>query len=218
MAVHSTATVTRLRPAPALGPRHGLRSGGPVDGGREEPLISNGRLAVLMLIFSEAMLFSGLIGSFLVYKLGAPFWPPPGLPHLPLVVTSINTAILLASGVTMAMAVLAVRHNRRTALVRLLGVTLALGAIFLGVQGSEWVRLVAHGLKLSTGVYGATFYVLIGCHGFHVLCAVVWLACVLYAAARGRYNRRNFASVEICSFYWYFVCAIWPALFYLVYL
>ena len=64
--------------------------------GREAPIISNGRLAVLVLLASEAMLFAGFIGSFLVYKLSAPFWPPPGLPRLPLQVTWINTFVLLS--------------------------------------------------------------------------------------------------------------------------
>lgn len=171
-----------------------------------------------MLIATEAMLFTGLIGSFLVFKLSAPFWPPPGLPRLPLVVTWLNTAVLLSSAGAMAAAVRAVRRNRRAQLVRWLAVTLTLGATFLVVQGSEWVRLVAHGLKISSGTYGATFYTLIGCHGMHVLGAVIWLSFVLVTALRGHYSARNMAGVDVCSFYWYFVCAIWPLLFVLVYL
>ena len=93
-----------------------------------------------------------------------------------------------------------------------------LGATFLAVQGSEWVRLVAHGLKLSSGMYGATFYLLIGCHGAHVTAGMIWLACVVIAALGGRYNARNSSSVELCAVYWYFVCAVWPVLFVLVYL
>jgi heme/copper-type cytochrome/quinol oxidase subunit 3 len=93
-----------------------------------------------------------------------------------------------------------------------------LGAAFLAIQGSEWVRLVAHGLKLSSGTYGAIFYTLIGLHGAHVTAAVIWLACIAIFAMRGRYNGKNAEAVEICAVYWYFVCAIWPGLFVLVYL
>jgi cytochrome c oxidase subunit 3 len=218
MASSSTATVVKLRPRPNRQPTFG--SGPPPSGGdqKQEPIISNGRLAVLMLIASESMLFSGLIGSFLVFKLGAPFWPPPALPRLPLTLTWINTFVLLSSAVTMAMAEHAIRKVRGRRHVFLIGVTLALGATFLAVQGTEWVRLIAHGLRISSGTYGATFYTLIGCHGLHVIGAVLWLAWIFYGAAKGRYHSRNRAALEACAIYWYFVCAIWPLLFGLVYL
>ncbi len=218
MAQQSTAAVVRIRPFPAAGrPRFG---GGPPDGGgggREAPIISNGRLAVLILLASEAMLFAGFIGSFLVYKLGAPFWPPPGLPRLPIQVTWVNTFVLLASGVTMNLAVRSVRRNRLRGLRLWLGITALLGTSFLAIQGGEWIRLVAHGLHLSSGTYGATFYTLIGLHGFHVLCAVLWLLGVFVAAMLGRFTVFRHAPVEICAIYWYFVCAVWPVLFFLVY-
>jgi heme/copper-type cytochrome/quinol oxidase subunit 3 len=180
--------------------------------------ISSGRIAVLIVIASESMLFSGLIGSFLVYRLGSAFWPPPGLPRLPIQVTWGNTFILTASAFTMMLAVRAVHRNQRRLLRQWIGMTLLLGMTFLGVQGTEWVRLISHGLRLSSGAYGSTFYVLIGCHGLHVLAAVIWLACVSVVAMRGRYNAKNSAGVELCAMYWYFVCAIWPVLFGLVYL
>jgi len=191
----------------------------PYDGdGAAEPFIASGKIAVLMLIASEMMLFSGLIGPFLVYKGEAPFWPPPGLPHLPIFITWINTLVLIASGVTMYLAVQAVHQSRQRLLRRWLWVTGILGTAFLTIQGSEWVRLIAHGLKLSSGTYGATFYTLIGLHGAHVTAAVIWLACIVIAATRGRYTAKNASSIEICAMYWYFVCAIWPLLFVLVYL
>jgi cytochrome c oxidase subunit III len=184
----------------------------------ERPIIGNGMLAILMVIGSEMMLFSGLIGSFLIFRLQAPFWPPPALPKLPIVITWINTFILMSSAATMFMAVRSVHQNRQRLTRRYLAITLALGVTFLAVQGSEWVRLVEHGLKLSSGSYGGTFYLLIGCHGAHVTAGVIWLSCVAIAAFRGRYNSRNSTTVEVCGVYWYFVCAIWPVLFVLVYL
>jgi heme/copper-type cytochrome/quinol oxidase subunit 3 len=184
----------------------------------ERPFISNGLLAILMVIMSEMMLFSGLIGSFLIFRLQSAFWPPPALPRLPIAVTWVNTFILMTSAVTMFSAVRMVHQNRQRMMRRYLTATLILGATFLAVQGSEWVRLVAHGLKLSSGMYGATFYLLIGCHGAHVTAGMIWLACVVIAALGGRYNARNSSGVELCAVYWYFVCAVWPVLFVLVYL
>jgi len=217
MPSNSSAAVSRIRP---LGPvrRPGFAGYSAPGDDREQPFISSGRLAILMVIASELMLFSGLIGSFLVYRLDSTFWPPPGLPRLPIQVTWANTFVLLSSAFTMTLAVRAIRRNQRRMLRQWLGTTLALGVTFLGVQGTEWVRLVSHGLRLSSGAYGGTFYILIGCHGLHVAAGVTWLACVCAIAMRGRYSAKNCASVELCAIYWYFVCAIWPLLFGLVYL
>jgi cytochrome c oxidase subunit III len=217
MAQQSTAAVVRIKPFPGAG-RSRFGDGPPGGGdGREAPIFSNGRLAILILLASEAMLFAGFIGSFLVYKLGAPFWPPPGLPRLPLQVTWINTFVLLSSAVTMNLAVRSIRRNRPSRLRLWLGVTVVLGTTFLAVQGGEWIRLIAHGLHLSSGTYGATFYTLIGLHGFHVVCAVLWLVGVFIAAMMGRFTVFRHSPVELCAIYWYFVCAVWPLLFFLVY-
>ncbi|HKM99690.1 MAG TPA: cytochrome c oxidase subunit 3 [Candidatus Binataceae bacterium] len=211
-----TASTAKVRPLIAPQRRPSFRDAGGDE--RERPFISSGMLAVLMLIATEMMLFSGLIGSFLIFRLQAPFWPPPALPRLPLRVTWVNTGVLITSAVTMYLAVRAVHQSRQRLLRRWLIVTCMLGALFLAIQGSEWIRLVAHGLKLSSGSYGGTFYLLIGCHGLHVTAGVIWLCSVAAVAMRGRYNARNAAGVERIAAYWYFVCAIWPALFVLVYL
>jgi cytochrome c oxidase subunit III len=213
-----SASMAKVRPL--VLPRRPAGAGDLTAGGdeHEQRFISNGMIAILMLIASEMMLFSGLIGSFLIFRMQAPFWPPPNLPHLPIAISWVNTFVLLSSAGTMFLAVRAVHQNRQRLLRRWLTLTGVLGVMFLMVQGSEWVRLVAHGLRLSSGTYGATFYTLIGCHGLHVTAAVIWLVCVALAARAGRYNARNASGVELCAAYWYFVCAIWPVLFVLVYL
>lgn len=218
MAIGLTASTAKVRPlvAPIR------RSRGSDSGARgdqvEPPFISSTMLAVMIVIASEMMLFSGLIGTFLVYRMSTAFWPPPALPRLPIAVTWVNTFILLSSAVTMTLALRAVHRSRQRLTRRYLLATLGLGVTFLAVQGSEWVRLVAHGLKLSSGMYGGTFYLLIGCHGAHVTAGVIWLAGVVWFAMRGRYNARNAHAIELCAVYWYFVCAVWPLLFGLVYL
>jgi len=198
-------------------PLSGLRSVHHDPAFDSAPLISNGRLAVLILLCAEAMLFGGFIGAFLIYKLSAPFWPPPGLPRLPIAVTWANTMVLLASALTMKLAVEAARGGRRLHLRAWLTLTAALGALFVSVQGSEWVRLEAHGLHLRSGNYAATFYVLIGLHALHVVCAVLWLLGVTMAVVLARPGQDRRGAVELCAIYWYFVCAVWPLLFGLVY-
>lgn len=196
----------------------GFAGGGPPPIASEEPIVSNARLGLLMLLAAEAMFFAGLIGAFLVFRLGSATWPPPFQPRLPVGVTGINTAILLLSGLTMHLALRTVRLGRVDSLVRYLLTTALLGGLFLAIQGYEWVRLVQFGLTMSSGIYGATFYTLIGCHAVHVLGAVIWLMVVLTQARRGRFTARNHTGVELCGMYWTFVVALWPLLYGLVYL
>ena len=128
-----------------------------------------------------------------------------------------NTLVLIASGVTMVRAARAARRDDQSRPARDLAVTAVLGIVFLAVQGSEWVRLIHHGLTLSAGMYGATFYTLIGTHAAHVVGAVLWLALVWMWARRRHFTGGRDAAVDACAIYWVFVCALWVALFGLVY-
>ena len=186
----------------------------------DRPPLSNARLAILVLLGAETMLFSGLIGTFLVLRVGNVTWPPPshiGI-ELPRVVTGINTALLLISGYTMFQAWRAIQKDSVKQLRIWLLITGILGLLFLGIQGSEWVQLVREGLTLQSGVYGGIFYVLIGCHALHVLSAVIWLFIVLGMAMAGRFSADRYTGVDTCTIYWIFVVALWPILYILVYL
>jgi cytochrome c oxidase subunit III len=182
------------------------------------PAISNARLAIAILLGFESMFFAALIAAYLVFRVRTAVWPPGDLPQLPLVITWMNTGVLALSAYTMHRARGAQRDNRRRDLARALIATGVLGTVFLAVQGSEWIRLVRHGLTLSTGVYGATFYTLIGCHGLHVLAAVVWLLVVLMRAQRNRFAAPIRVPLELCAIYWFYVVGLWAVLFPLVYL
>ncbi|MFQ5521075.1 MAG: heme-copper oxidase subunit III [Candidatus Methylomirabilia bacterium] len=188
------------------------------DEDRAEPPVSNARLGMLIFLAAEAMFFAGLIGSFLVFRLGSATWPPAGQPYLPVGVTGVNTLILLFSAYTMYRAIRAIRQGDRQRLIRWLLITALLGTIFLGVQGYEWARLVHFGLTLSSGTYGATFYTLIGIHGAHVFGAVIWLLVAVAGARRNRFSATRHVGLTLCGMYWYFVVGLWPVLFTLVYL
>jgi cytochrome c oxidase subunit 3 len=190
----------------------------PAPGPEPDRPLSNARLGMLMLMVGETMLFGGLVGAFLLLRLGAAVWPPPLQPRLPVGVTAVNTLVLLLSSVTLAGALRALRRGDRGRFLRGLAVTAGLGALFLAVQGAEWARLVRFGLTVSSGVYGGAFYTLIGAHGLHVLGALSWLALVLLAARRGRYTPRAHVGASVCAMYWHFVVALWPVLYVLVYL
>lgn len=193
------------------------RLGGGPPGPTDRP-VSSGRIAIVMLIAAETMLFTGLIGAYLVLRGSAPAWPPPDQPRLPLAVTWANTAVLAVScwSITRAWMAWSARDSRRLrwALVE----STLLGGTFLVIQGSEWLRLVRHGLTVSTSLYGATFYTLIGVHGVHVAAAVVWLLVMVLRFRGDRFSMKRAAGVDLCALYWYFVCALWAVLFPLVYL
>jgi heme/copper-type cytochrome/quinol oxidase subunit 3 len=173
---------------------------------------------MLMLLGGEAMFFGGLVIAFLQLRLGAAVWPPQGQPRLPIGLTAVNTLVLLASSWTLARALRAIRADDRAGLVRWLAWTWGLGLLFLVIQGVEWARLVHFGLRVSSGIYGATFYTLIGVHAVHVLGAAAWLGGVLWLAGRGRFTQHRHVAFECCAIYWHFVVALWPVLYVLVYL
>lgn len=183
-----------------------------------QPIVSNARLAAVLIIVGESMLFAGLIGMYLVFRLSTETWPPPELPRLPVLVTALNSLVLFGSVVPMHRALRAIRRDDLVAATRLAAVTGLLGLLFLAVQGFEWVRLVSHGLTLQKGQYGGSFYVLIGCHALHVLVAVLWVVAITILAERRRFSAARHDGFEMCTIFWYFVSALWAGLFPLVYL
>ncbi len=182
------------------------------------PALDNLRLAILFFMGAEVMFFAGLISAFLVLRTSAPVWPPPLQPRLPIAVTGLNTLVLLGSSVAMHRAVRAIRLGDPVELVRRLGLAAVLGAVFLVVQGYEWLRLLGFGLTLSSSTYGATFYTLIGTHALHVLGALVWLAVTTLFAARGSFTPERSAPLRACAMYWHFVVGLWPILYLAVYI
>src|SRR5262249_60756722 len=105
-----------------------------------EPAVSNTRLAIVIVITAETMLFTGLIGMYLVFRLSAPTWPPLDLPRLPAGVAALNTLVLFASLVPLTRALRTVRRGRNPG--RGVHLAAALGAVFLGLQAPDPLRLL----------------------------------------------------------------------------
>ncbi|MBI3634950.1 MAG: heme-copper oxidase subunit III [Candidatus Rokubacteria bacterium] len=187
--------------------------------GPHGPLFDNAVLATVFFIGGETMLFGGLIFGFWILRLAAPVWPPPLQPRLPILVTGINTLVLLGSSAAVVAASRALRgRGDRGQLVRRLALAAALGTSFLVIQGYEWARLVRFGLTVSSGAYGGTFYTLIGAHGLHVFGALIWLGLTALLASQGRLLDGRRGAVRACALYWHFVVALWPILYVTVYL
>ena len=193
-------------------------SGGVIVLEEEVGRFDGAKVGMLIFLGAETMLFAGFVAAFLVFRLSAPVWPPPLQPRLPVGVTAVSTAVLLLSGYTMWRALRAARDGDDGGLGRSLALTGLLGATFLAVQGFEWARLLTFGLTAPSGIYGGTFYTLVGAHAVHVLGALVWLSIILMGTRSGPSATPNRSRVLVFGMYWYFVVGLWPILYTLVYL
>jgi len=130
-----------------------------------------------------------------------------------------NTVILLTSSVTVHFAHTAIKNQKRSSLIAWLAVTVLLGIIFLILQVEEYVHAYNElGLTLSSGIYGSTFFILTGFHGFHVTLGTLILLVQLLRAIRGHFRTgEDCFGFEAASWYWHFVDVVWVGLFIFVY-
>ena len=135
--------------------------------------------------------------------------------HLPLY----NTILLLTSSVTLTISHHALRAEKRGQMIFWLAVTVALGVWFLALQAQEYVEAYQHlGLTLGTGVYGSTFFMLTGFHGFHVTLGAFILFIVLLRCIKGHFTPERHFVFEAGAWYWHFVDVVWVGLFIFVYI
>ena len=136
----------------------------------------------------------------------------------PFPIPTLNTALLLTSGVTLTIAHHALRagHRARTAL--FLFATILLGAAFMGFQVYEYMHAYRElNLKLTSGIYGSTFFMLTGFHGFHVTMGAIMLSVILYRVLRGHFTPEQHFGFEGAAWYWHFVDVVWLGLYVIVY-
>ena len=136
---------------------------------------------------------------------------PFGLPLL-------NTAILLSSSVTVTIAHHALIHGQRNLLKFFLAATFILGFIFVGLQAEEYIVAYQEmNLKLSTGIYGSTFFMLTGFHGMHVTIGAIMLTIIWLRVMKGHFTPDRHFAFEATAWYWHFVDVVWVALYVFVY-
>jgi cytochrome c oxidase subunit III len=136
-----------------------------------------------------------------------PFWLP-----------TINTALLLSSGVTVTVAHHAIRAGHRSQTILFMWLTVLLGATFVCVQGYEYFHAYHElNLKLSSGAYGSTFFMLTGFHGFHVLVGMLMLLFITLRIMKGHFTPERHFGFEGAAWYWHFVDVVWLGLYTLVY-
>ena len=131
-----------------------------------------------------------------------------------------NTIVLLSSSVTVHFAHVGLKNGNRKKFNRFLGITVALSLIFVGLQAAEYYEAYAdYGLTLNSGIYGSTFFMLTGFHGFHVMMGGLMLAIMLARSVfAGHFEDHDHFGFEAASWYWHFVDVVWVMLFLFVYI
>ena len=133
-------------------------------------------------------------------------------------IPAINTLILLSSGVTITWAHWGLKKNDRTQLILGLMATVVLGFVFLGLQAYEYYHAYNDlNLKMTSGMYGSTFYMLTGFHGLHVTLGATMLFVILIRSIKGHFTEENHFAFEAVAWYWHFVDVVWLGLFIFVY-
>lgn len=191
------------------------------------------KFGMLVFLASEAMLFAGLIGGYIVLRIaqGPLSWPPPGAPEIGVklpptflnMVMIVNTVILLASSITFHWGEVRMRKGGSG----LIGYSLTalFGTIFLGVQAWEWMHLKHEGMWFDTfGIYGSCFFTMTGFHGLHVFLGLLG---ILLAVGRAGFRQMKLFSgqapdpshtyEELTGYYWHFVDVVWIFLYSILY-
>jgi cytochrome c oxidase subunit 3 len=206
------------------------------------------RMGMMWFIFSEVMFFAAFFGALFYARalsvpwLGgeghgaltnyylwpdfSPAWPSNGPGNIggqfgtmaPWGIPLLNTLLLLSSGVTITIAHHALRAGNRKLLLIFLGLTVLLGATFLGFQAHEYAEAYTHlNLTLGSGVYGSTFFMLTGFHGLHVTLGAIMLTVIWLRSAKGHFTKDHHFAFEAVAWYWHFVDVVWLGLFMFVY-
>jgi cytochrome c oxidase subunit III len=200
-------------------------------------------LGMWAFLATEVLFFGGVLTAFSVYR----YWYKDGFIAgtmcQSVLIGTINTAVLLTSSLTMALAVRAAALSHRFALVMFLGLTIMLGAAFIGVKGyeyrrdfheglfpgattfapvpsvkEEWARLGINPVLREVELYFVFYFVLTGLHALHMIIGMTILAIMFFRARRGRYTSGYAAPVEVIGLYWHFVDIAWIFLFPILYL
>lgn len=168
-------------------------------------------------LMSDALLFATLFATFGV--LSSSFAGGPGPKQLfDLDLIGFNTAVLLVSALTCGLSMIAMQQGRLGALRTWLVVTALLGITFVGVELSEFSHLVAEGAAPQRSSYLSSFFTLVGTHGLHVTCGVIWIAVMLVQLGQRGLHPDNKRRLLCLSMFWHFLDVIWIGVFTFVYL
>ncbi|MBI4245153.1 MAG: cytochrome c oxidase subunit 3 [Planctomycetes bacterium] len=176
--------------------------------------IPSPRLAMWVFLSSEIVLFGGLIGSCILFRLTYEKWAEYAA-HVNSMIGSINTLALLTSSLTVVLAHKMVQNRNYKAVNIFLAITILLGLLFLVLKGIEYSGEIHHGYTILKGPFWAFYFGITGLHALHVLVGIILNAIVLMLSLR---NKRPQSFVENSGLYWHFVDVVWIFVFPLFYL
>ena len=175
--------------------------------------IPTGRLAVWWVLASEVVIFGGLLGTYLMHRLGHPEWADAAL-YTKTWVGAFNTVVLLTSSFTAVLAHQAAEKGDGRTAAKFLFFTIGGAATFILVKSLEWASEIRHGYTITSNTFWSFYYTAAGLHALHVIAGAIIMAFVAVAALRGRELHR----VELIGIYWHFVDVVWIFLFPLLYI
>jgi cytochrome c oxidase subunit 3 len=187
-------------------------------------------LGMWVFLATEVLFFGGLFAAYLVYRIWYPSTFGEASRQLHLVFGATNTAVLITSSLTMALAVRASATGRRSTLVLFLVLTMVLGAAFLGIKSIEYYHKYTEHLipgpafrfegpdPLHAQIFFSLYFALTGLHALHMIIGLGLLTVILIMALRGHFTIAWHTPVEVSGLYWHFVDIVWIFLFPLLYL
>jgi cytochrome c oxidase subunit 3/cytochrome o ubiquinol oxidase subunit 3 len=178
--------------------------------------LSRGRSGMFCLILTESAFFAIFVVGYLFYigkSLSGPY--PADVLTFPIV----GTVALLSSSATIMLAVRDLRRGNVAMFAATFGITIALGILFVVMTALEWNRLIyTDGLTIGTNLFGTTFYSLVGFHAAHVCVGVFLMSLILVLTFLGHVHEDHAENVELVSWYWHFVDAVWIVVLTTVYI
>ena len=175
--------------------------------------IPTGRLAIWWVLASEVVIFGGLIGSYLMHRLGHPEWADAAAVTNTMI-GAINTFVLLTSSFTAVLAHQAAEQGDGKKAAKYLLLTIGGALTFVCIKAYEWSYEISHGYTITANTFWSFYYTMAGLHALHVIAGAIIMGIIAFDAFRGRELQR----VELIGIYWHFVDVVWIFLFPLLYI
>jgi cytochrome c oxidase subunit III len=190
------------------------------SGGGSPFAMGSKKLGMWLFIVSDTLTFSALLITYSYSRLTNPDWPRPFPINPAIIFSTTMTVVLLASSLTMVMAVMAAQRKDRASTVKWILATMFFGATFVALHMREWFHLISEGLTPTSNhwgspLFGAVFFGITGLHMTHVVIGVIYLGIISIGFGRGKFSSED---VEVSGLYWHFVDLVWMFVFPLIYL
>jgi len=175
--------------------------------------VPTGRLGIWWVLASEIVIFGGLLGAYVMHRLGHPSWANQAI-HTNVWAGGFNTLVLLTSSLSAVLAHQAAEQGDGRKAARLLRLTALGGLVFLVVKAFEWTNEIQHGFTIGSNLFWSFYYTAAGLHAAHVVAGMI----VMLIVAAGAAKQQHLSRVENIGIYWHFVDVVWIFLFPLLYI